>query len=252
MAFEFSKLLRWNLKKGEVASVAPSNAVALPCAALQFDPGAWEWGNVRDRFPDLTRLPKSGSYHYWYNISSNCYAYALGDVTLFLDRVGAEVGLDPGVISGKHHMLPPEHILPDTLVQLAKSDGLKQTGDKIVFEPNTRPVALFVCNHQDYHWLRLDKRDDTSKMVWSHKFRTFSPKIVTDKKGNTINDPRNLKIPLYRKSHYRFVSFFNVPNDLSMSGEALTTYQKDGKLLLLEPELRSWQANGRIPIPQLG
>jgi hypothetical protein len=247
MESEFQKSPRWNLTENEVSSVPNDRCVALPCAARLFDPSAWDYEKIKERFPDLatTNIASNCSYAY----KTNCYAYALGDASLFLHRLSGWT--DPGVIAGRRLERTCDIHLSH-IMQLAENDGLRPTGNQIILEKDSRPVALFIREYHDYHWLRLDSTGNASEIVWSHKYRNSIPQIVRDDAGSPVLDPSMIEIIRPGMTAYKFACFFNVPTDLAIAPEIVARQPRNEPQRLLKRERQAQRPDSCILIPQLG
>jgi len=234
------KFFGWNFDGSDVPSLSTEAPIVFPYASLPvFKPEAWTVESIRKQFPELVQehdrtVPYS--FKDWCDDKANCYFYALGDRTLLIYRLSSN--LNVGAASG--YVGSPFDLTKDRMIELAQGDGLKHTGDEIVYEPGTRPVALFLCERTDFHWMRLDRRNEhSSELIWTQKFPGESPHIVLGKDGNPIKNPRDISIPYSRIKKYKFTSFFNVPDDFCISADVVKCqYPRAWKLALLEEERR--------------
>ena len=242
MAFTVSKFVDWGLGEREVVA---GGGLRGDCAALVFEARAWEGFGARKRFFDWV---KSGWLRRPYNDAANCYAYALGDLSLFVSRFAGWAR--PGAIAGKP--IKGRSATAAQIIRAAEKDGLTATGNRLEIEKQSRPVALFICDAGDYHWLRLDWVAHSSQMVWTHKFRNRKPEIVVGKNGKPLADIRRLKIAYKggKEDRYRFVSFFTVPSDLAVAPTVIKKYGFGARLL--RRELRTRRPDDYVLIPQLG
>jgi hypothetical protein len=222
--------------------------MSAPFAALPFNPSAWKFEHVQEVYPDILLIDKAIPLDEWHRRQSNCYAYALGDTTLLLNRISG--GTNPGGLSG-NPIKESSQVSGNYLVKLCEADGLQLTGDTIAFKAQSRPVALFMRDNEDYHWLRLDKLPDERGAVWSHKFGNHAPQIIKDDNGFPIRDPRDAPLLGCTGREYFFVCFFNVPQTLSISAEALTKYPQCERNLL-QHERGMLNSHKAISVPQLG
>jgi hypothetical protein len=227
---------------------------ALPRAIRQFDPNAWHPSAIINQFPDLPKkvVSQKMPFDEWYRESSNCYLYALGDRSLFLNRLANSSDL--GVIGGFTEETDDVDYTPNTLIDFVMREGLIPTGDSILWSDTARPTALFLYATWDFHFLRLDESSaGSSRMVWTQKNRQGEPNIVLDHYGHLLRDPRHFKI----WDRYQFVSFVNIPDNLGVSESVIDQYQERGPLSILDyeqrsPFMRGASSDGKILIPQFG
>ena len=203
------------------------NAFALP-----FNPDAWCASNQNqvtinwyDRFVQFGSLKKVfPDFASWYNAYSTCYEYALGDSSLFISRTLGNNS--PGIIDGVNNLPSGGNYRTwyqsATVADFAVLDGLEQTFSTVIPKRDYWPVALFVLDGEDFHWVRMN-HDGT----WSSKFPNNPPKILSLEDGMPVIDPRDVSFSriggkVLRNQGknipycYNFVSFFNVPNKLSI------------------------------------
>ena len=244
-------------------TLPPHKGLLNPDRLLTFDPKAWETTALCRMHPHLRTdttqgSPESYGHGSWCDIKSNCYVYALGDRSLLIPRL-VELP-DTGALSGKAMERPRKVISASTVVDFAKADGLIHTGDDLIMEDTSRPIALFVAPMHDFHWLRLDKTS-SGGLVWTQKYRNELPCVAIAPDGTPVNDPRTLQWQISRMHPFpmegtmKFVSFFNVPHDLSICSSVAKAAQSPRPRLWLSESERAavnHPTQRRIVIPQLG
>jgi len=228
------------------AKIPPAeNLVTLP-SVLTFNPRAWDASNAEERFPDMKIAYENSevlqsregcdTFPKWFNSEAACYPYALGDQSLLLNRLTSYSSI--GVMSGVY--FDEEKLTEEKIIKAVECDGLKPTGDEIKIEPGFRPVILYM-NERDCHWVRLDRPGlfvaGEPRIIYSQKWSDRPPQILRHMDNRKIDDPRTISIvqgyskvvrnPTRSPSEgfYNFVSFVNVPDDLSISVDVINAHK---------------------------
>lgn len=250
-------------------SLDAQTSLAKPALALAygnlpiFNPQAWSDAAIRGAFPEFQNMenqqPLASFYDFytWHRKSANCYLYALADLSLLANRGSGKSNI--GYLSGDRRFDQTkgrEEVFSAThIVATLEKDGLQATGDTPLLSPSSRPVALFVAENYDYHFLRLDRAPDASAFLWTHKEWDALPKVLCGGQGPHIPDIRSARFAAPENKAYVFVTYCSVPNDLVLSFKALSLYNEEpGGLALLPQERAALAEKGTkgLRILQLG
>lgn len=137
-------------------------------------------------------------------MSTNCYAFAVGDP--HGHKAGAHPS--PGLASG-FLLSSVRDATGDEVAYYAQKDGLIKAANPYERRPGMYRVALVIDPHNDFHWYR-ENEDGT----WSHK-NGHMPVSHRDASGKIILDPQTADRDYSAQglnNYSHFFGYFFVPN----------------------------------------